>query len=90
MTKRIKKSRKKREKVKMLINKYVYQKLKIHFTIERLKEEERLRKLEEERKAKDKIRYEKERKIFQEEDINFYKEKNEDENQSNSDLSDYE
>ena len=72
------------------VNKYVYPKLKIHYTIEKLKEEERLRKLEEERKAKDKIRYEKERNTFKEEDINVYQEKNEEDNQSNSDLSDYE
>ena len=71
-----------------LINNYSYPKLKTHSIIERLKEEERLRKLEEERRAKDKIRYEKEREVFKSEDINIYKE-NEDEEQSNSDYSDY-
>ena len=70
------------------VNKYKYPKLKIHFNIERLKEEERLRKLEEERKAIDKIRYEKERNAFKEEDINAYKENNEEE-RSESGLSDY-
>ena len=43
---------------------------------------------EEERRAKDKIRYEKEREAFKNEDINIYKESNEEE-QSNSDFSDY-
>ena len=70
------------------INSYSYPKLKTHSTIERIKEEERLRKLEEERRAKDKIRYEKEREVFKAEDINIYKE-NEGEEQSNSDYSDY-
>ena len=53
-----------------------------------LKEEERLRKLEEERRRQDKIRYEKEREVFKTEDVNVYKESNEEE-QSNSDYSDY-
>ena len=70
------------------VNKYIYPKLKIHYTIERLKEEERLRKIEEEKKAIDKIRYEKERNAFKEEDINAYKENNEEE-KSNSEMSDY-
>ena len=68
--------------------KYNYPKLKTHFTIERLKEEERIRKLEEERKAKDKERYEKERKALKEEDINAYKEDDKEE-KTNSDISDY-
>jgi hypothetical protein len=66
--------------------KYFYPKLNTHITIEKLREEERLRKLEEERKAQDKIRFEKERKAFKEEDINAYKEEN-DEEKSNSDYS---
>ena len=70
------------------VNKYAFPKLKTHFTIERLQEEERLRKIEEERKAKDKIRYEKERNALKEEDINAYKENNEEE-KTNSDISDY-
>ena len=70
------------------VNKYVYPKLNTHNIIERLHEEERIRKLEEERRAKDKIRYEKEREAFKNEDINIYKESNEEE-QSNSDFSDY-
>ena len=71
-----------------LINNYSYPKLNTHSIIERLKEEERLRKLEEERRAKDKIRYEKEREAFKAEDINIYKE-DEGEEQTNSDYSDY-
>ena len=70
------------------VNKYKYPKLNTHNIIERLNEEERIRKLEEERRAKDKIRYEKEREAFKNEDINIYKESNEEE-QSNSDYSDY-
>ena len=70
------------------VNKYKYPKLNTHNIIERLHEEERIRKLEEERRAKDKIRYEKEREAFKNEDINIYKESNEEE-QSNSDFSDY-
>ena len=70
------------------VHKYFYPKLKTHYTIERLQEEERLRKIEEEKKAKDKLRYEKERLAFKEEDINAYKENNEEE-KSNSDVSDY-
>ena len=69
------------------VNKYKYPKLKTHDIIERLKEDERIRKLEEERKAKDKIRYEKEREAFKAEDINTYKE-NKEEEQTNSDESD--
>ena len=68
--------------------KYNYPKLKTHFIIERLKEEERIRKLEEERKAKDKERYEKERQALKEEDINAYKEDDKEE-KTNSDISDY-
>ena len=70
------------------INKYIYPRMNTHTIIERLQEEERLRKLEEERRAKDKIRYEKEREVFKAEDINIYKENNEEE-QSNSEYSEY-
>ena len=70
------------------INKYVYPKLNTHYKIERLKEEERQRQLEQERKEQDKIRYEKEREAFKLEDINIYKEENQEE-QTNSELSDY-
>jgi hypothetical protein len=70
------------------VNKYTYPKLNTHNIIERLTEEARQRKLEEERRAKDKIRYEKEREAFKNEDINIYKESNEEE-QTNSDYSDY-
>ena len=51
-------------------------------------EEERLRKLEEERKERDIIRYTKERMIFKEEDINIYKEEDEEEKTS-EEISDY-
>ena len=70
------------------VNKYTYPKLNTHNIIERLTEEARQMKLEEERRAKDKIRYEKEREAFKNEDINIYKESNEEE-QTNSDYSDY-
>ena len=70
------------------VTKYSYPKLKTHFTIEKLQEIERLRKIEEERKLEDKKRYDKERKAFKEEDINAYKE-NEQEEKTNSELSDY-
>ena len=76
------------ETKKDVINSYKYPKLNTHNIIERLEEDKRLRKLEEERRAKDKIRYEKEREAFKNEDINIYKESNEEE-QSNSDFSDY-
>ena len=51
-------------------------------------EEERLRKIEEERRERDKIRYTKERMIFKEEDINIYKEEDEEEKTS-EEISDY-
>ena len=51
-------------------------------------EEERLRKLEEERKEKDRIRYNNERNAFKDEDINVYKEENEEKMESDE-VSDY-
>jgi hypothetical protein len=71
------------------INKYLYPTLKNHTIIARLKEEERLRKLEEERREKDRIRYTKERMLFKEEDINTYKEEDEEEKSNSEEESDY-
>ena len=71
------------------INEYFYPTLKNHSTIARLKEEERLRKIEEERKERDRIRYTKERMAFKEEDINTYKEVDEEEKTDSEDGSDY-
>ena len=51
-------------------------------------EQERLRKLEEERKEKDRIRYNIEREAFKNEDINVFKEENEEKTDSD-DISDY-
>ena len=71
------------------INKYLYPTLRNHTIIARLKEEERLRKIEEERREKDRIRYTKERMLFKEEDINTYKEENEEEKSNSDEGSDY-
>ena len=69
-------------------NKYFYPILKNHTTIAKLMEEERLRKIEEEKREKDRIRYTKERMIFKGEDINIYKEEEEEEKTS-EEISDY-
>lgn len=71
------------------INKYLYPTLKNHTIIARLKEEGRLRKLEEERREKDRIRYTKERMLFKEEDINTYKEEDDEEKSNSEEGSDY-
>jgi hypothetical protein len=71
------------------INKYLYPILKNHTIIAKLKEEERLRKLEEERREKDRIRYTKERMLFKEEDINTYKEEKEEEKSNSDEESNY-
>jgi hypothetical protein len=71
------------------VNEYFYPTLKNHTIIARLKEEERLRKIEEERKEKDRIRYTKERMVLKEEDINTYKEVDEEEKTDSEDVSDY-
>jgi hypothetical protein len=47
-----------------------------------LREQERLRKIEEERKEKDKVRYMFERNALKDEDINIFKEENEEKNES--------
>ena len=70
------------------VNKYYYPTLKNHTIIARIIEEERLRRLEEERKERDRIRYTKERMILKEEDINIYKEEDEEEKTS-EEISDY-
>ena len=70
------------------INKFFYPILKTHTIIENLREQERLRKLEEERIEQDRIRYNLERKAFKDEDINIYKEENE-ENAESEENSDY-
>ena len=64
------------------INKYYYPHLKAHITIENLKEQERLKKLEEDRKEKDRKRYNIERNALKDEDINIYKEENEEKTDS--------
>ena len=69
------------------VNNYVYPILKSHTTIARLKEEAKQRKIEEERKAKEKIRFARERKTLQEEDVNVYKEEEQDENSGSESLS---
>jgi hypothetical protein len=63
------------------INKFFYPHLKSHTIIENLREQERLRKLEEERIKQDIIRYNLERNALKDEDINIYREDNE-ENES--------
>jgi hypothetical protein len=70
------------------INKLFYPKLKTHTTIENLREQERLKKIAEERKAKDRVRYMFERNSLKDEDINIYKEENEEKNES-EEVSDY-
>ena len=84
------KMKEKNEKIKG-INKYYYPKLKTHLIIERNKEEEKQRQLEREKREQEIRRYENERKIFEEEDVNIYKgeeEKNENNSESGT-LSDY-
>jgi siroheme synthase (precorrin-2 oxidase/ferrochelatase) len=70
------------------INKFFYPNLKTHIIIENLREQERLRKLEEERIEQDKKRYNFERKALKDEDINIYKEDNE-ENAESEENSEY-
>ena len=64
----------KEKKNKNKINNYCYPILKSHMIIERNKEEIRQKLLEEKKKEEDKLRYQKERATFKEEDINIYKE----------------
>ena len=54
-------------------NKYYYPVLKSHKIIERMEEEKRQKILEEKNREMDRLRYEKARRIFKEEDINIYK-----------------
>ena len=69
-------------------NKYFYPNLKTHSIIENLREQERLKKLEEERKEKDRLRYNFERNALKGEDINVFKEEKE-ENTDTEEVSDY-
>ena len=69
-------------------NKYFYPNLKTHIIIENLREQERLKKLEEERKEKDRLRYNFERNALKGEDINVFKEEKE-ENTDTEEVSDY-
>ena len=69
------------------VNKYVYPILKSHMTITRLKEEAKQKIIEEEKRAKEKIRYTRERKTLQEEDVNVYKEEEQDDNSGSESLS---
>ena len=71
------------------INKFYYPKLKTHIQIEKIMEEEELKRLEEERRLKEIERYEYERKNLKAEDVNAYQEE-EEKNESGSDsYSDY-
>ena len=72
----------KEKKMKKKVNKYFYPVLKTHKIIEKNEEEKRRKIIEEKRKEMDKIRFEKERNAFKEEDINIYK--GEDEQKYNS------
>ena len=69
-------------------NKYFYPNLKTHTFIENLREQERLKKLEEERKEKDRLRYNFERNALKGEDIDVFKEEKE-ENTDTEEVSDY-
>ena len=72
------------------INKYYYPILKTHKIIERNKEEEEQRQLEKEKRELEIKRYENERRIFKEEDVNVYKDEEKNENNSDSgSMSDY-
>ena len=70
------------------INKYFYPNLKSHSIIENLREQERQKKLEEERKEQEQKRYNIERTALKEEDINVFKEENE-ENFESEEINDY-
>ena len=66
------------------VNYYSYPVLKTHQTIIKLIEDEENRKIEEERREKEKQRYIKERNSLKDEDLNVYKEEEEQENTSDS------
>ena len=66
------------------VDHYTYPVLKAHQTITKLKENEEKRKVEEEMRDKEKQRYTKERDLLKEEDLNVYKEEEEQENTSES------
>ena len=72
------------------VDKYYFPYLKTHKTIERLREEEKQRIIKEEKRKKEIQRYENERKIFKEEDINIYKgERVEENNTETESLTDF-
>ena len=80
---------KKKNKIKG-VDKYYFPYLNTHKTIERLKEEEKQRIIKEENRKKEIQRYENERKIFKEEDINIYKgERVEENNTETESLTDF-
>ena len=66
------------------VNDYTYPVLKTHQTIAKIIENEKQRKIEEERKEKERQRYTNERNLLKEEDLNVYKEEEEQENTSES------
>ena len=66
------------------INCYTYPLLKTHQTITKLIEDEEKRKIEEEKREREKQRYTKERNLLKDEDLNIYKEEEEEENSSDS------
>ena len=72
------------------VEKYYFPYLQTHKTIERLREEEKQRIIKEEKRKKEIERYENERKIFKEEDINIYKgERVEENNTETESLTDF-
>ena len=66
------------------VNNYVYPVLKTHQTITKLIENEKKRKIEEERREKERQRFTFERNLLKEEDLNVYREEEEQENSSES------
>ena len=66
------------------VNNYVYPILKTHQTITKLIENEKKRKIEEERREKERKRFTFERNLLKEEDLNVYREEEEQENTSES------
>jgi hypothetical protein len=66
------------------VNNYVYPVLKTHQTITKLIENEKKRKIEEEKREKERQRFTFERNLLKEEDLNVYREEEEQENSSES------
>jgi hypothetical protein len=71
------------------MNKFFYPKLKTHILIEKIMEEEELKRLEEERRLKEIERYEMERKNLKNEDVNAYQEEEEKNESASDSYSDY-